>query len=473
MPTAGVTVRTTGRSGRVGATRPLDDGSDDRAVEPLRRLEYARLDAANHAYLDYTGAGLHAESQIRAHHELLRDRVLGNPHSEGPASRASTELADRGRRAILEFAGADPDEYVVIFTANASAALRLVGESYPFAAGHGLLLTADNHNSVNGIREFAGRRGAEVTYLPLRATDLRHDADEVRAALDAARGGPGLFAYPAQSNYSGVRHPLDWIGYAHERGWDVLVDAAAYVPTARLDLNRWRPDFVSVSWYKAFGYPTGIGSLIARREALSRLERPWFAGGTISMASVLTTRHTLGRDETSFEDGTIDFLGLPAIEIGLHHLESVGVDRIHDRVARLTERLIRRLEALRHGDGAPLVRLYGPRDVVDRGGTIPFNVLDERGGFVDHRIVEAAAARRNISIRSGCFCNPGASETARGITAAEMEAVFALGRRHTVDDLSGIMPGKALGAVRASLGIVTTERDLDRLVGLIGSFASR
>ena len=93
-------------------------------------VEYARLDEGGQIYLDYTGGGLHAASQIDAHVELLRARVLGNPHSNSPASLASTELVERARRAVLEFFNAPPDDYLCVFTANASAALRLVGESY-------------------------------------------------------------------------------------------------------------------------------------------------------------------------------------------------------------------------------------------------------------------------------------------------------------------------------------------------------
>ena len=83
-----------------------------------------------------------------------------------------------------------------------------------------------------------------------------------------------------------MQHPLEWIDCARELGWDTLLDAAAFVPTNRLDLGRWRPDFVSISFYKMFGYPTGVGCLLARREALAKLHRPWFSGGTITVASV-------------------------------------------------------------------------------------------------------------------------------------------------------------------------------------------
>ena len=445
---------------------------DASAVEILRAREYARLDAQDQVYLDYTGGGLYAESQLREHQALLRDGILGNPHSNSPASRASTELADAARNAVLDFLGASNDEYLVIFTANASGALKLVGESYPFTTKSRLLLTADNHNSVNGIREYARSREAEVTYLPLRAPDLRHDDAQLQAELDRAPArGPHLFAYPAQSNYSGVRHPLDWVTEAHERGWDVLLDASAFVPTNRLDLSLWHPDFVAISWYKVFGYPTGIGSLIVRREALARLRRPWFAGGTVGIASVVVPRHILGEGVTGFEDGTVDFLGLPAIEIGLRHLTLVGIPTIHHRVQYLTRRLLERLPTLRHPDGAPLVRLYGPIDDVDRGGTIPFNVLDAAGGVLDVWEIEAAAAEQHISIRTGCFCNPGASEAARGITAPEMERLLAFGRKPGVEELRTSLPGRALGAVRVSVGIATTERDVSRFVDFLPELA--
>ena len=58
----------------------------DGAFARLRRDQYGRLDRTGHVYLDYTGGGLHADGQIAAHAALLSNRVLGNPHSNNPAS---------------------------------------------------------------------------------------------------------------------------------------------------------------------------------------------------------------------------------------------------------------------------------------------------------------------------------------------------------------------------------------------------
>src|SRR5580765_3466215 len=290
-----------------------------RALDDLRAAEYPALNA--HTYLDYTAANVYALSQLDRHHAVLRQNLCGNPHSTNPASLKSAEFVERARRAVLAFFQASPDQWEVVFTANASHALKLIGESYPFAPGDQFLLTFDNHNSVNGIREFARAGGATATYVPVVLPEMRVDEQDLATGLELARrGGHNLFAYPAQSNFSGVQHPLEWIERAHVKGWDVLLDAAAFTATNPLDLSRWTPDFVVQSFYKLFGYPTGVGCLLARKTALAKLRRPWFSGGTITVASVQGDKYYLADGGTAFEDGTLDYLSLPAVEIGLQHL---------------------------------------------------------------------------------------------------------------------------------------------------------
>ncbi|MGH3142503.1 MAG: aminotransferase class V-fold PLP-dependent enzyme, partial [Gaiellales bacterium] len=357
--------------------------ADASSIDELRRSEFARLDAAGHVYLDYTGAGLYADSVLNEHLELLRASVFGNPHSLNPTSAAMTELVEQARAAVLAFFGASPDEYVAIFTPNATGALRLVGEAYPFRSGDRFLLTFDNHNSVNGIREFARARGAETTYVPTEAPELRVNEELLPRYLTQVAGEHhNLFAYPAQSNFSGVQHPLAWIEQAQEHGWDVLLDAAAYVPTNRFDLSRWHPDFVGLSFYKMFGWPTGVGALLARREALAKLERPWFSGGTIVAAFVQRDWYASAPGAAHFEDGTVNYLNLPAVEIGLRHLERNGIAAIPARVQSLTARLLETLDSLRHANGAPAATVYGPRDLARRGANVAFNFLHPDGRVV-------------------------------------------------------------------------------------------
>src|SRR5262249_57851267 len=75
----------------------------DGSFAALRQREYNRLDADHHVYLDYTGSGLHAASQVDAQVALLQNGVLGNPHSNNPTSLAATALVEQTRLRVCEF----------------------------------------------------------------------------------------------------------------------------------------------------------------------------------------------------------------------------------------------------------------------------------------------------------------------------------------------------------------------------------
>ena len=176
---------------------------------------------------------------------------------------------------------------------GATGALKMVGEYFPWDPQSHYRYLRENHNSVLGIREYAKAAGAAFeSYTEAeverwlagddsadsRATDPR---DLSALARSAGLQGPKafhLFAYPAQENYAGSLYPLGWIEAAHRRStaeqqWLVLLDAAAFIPTHPLNLSVYKPDFVALSFYKVFGYPTGLGALVVRTDAVSVLNK--------------------------------------------------------------------------------------------------------------------------------------------------------------------------------------------------------
>lgn len=450
-------------------------------IDRLRKKEYSTLDKEGHTYLDYTGGGLYSESQLRAHYNLLRHGVFGNPHSSNPTSSAITALDEEARAQVLSYFHASADEYTVIFTANASNAIKLLAESYPFGPSGELLMLWDNHNSIQGVREFARKKGAKTTYVPITQPEMRADEDSLEAALESRSGkcdAPRLFAYPAQSNFTGTQHPLDWIDTAQANGWDVLLDAASYVPTNDLDLSRWHPDFVPISFYKMFGYPSGVGCLIARKATLTRLSRPWFAGGTVWGSSVQADGHVLLENNEAFEDGTLNYLSLPAVNIGLKHLMSIGVYNIHDRVICLTDWLLKSMLTMRHSNGQPAFVVYGPQTAEQRGGTIAFNIIDPLGNIVDERVVEKRANSHMISLRTGCFCNPGAGEAAFNLKRNRLIEAFNVqlenemfrGKEKSFDDFLEDIDMVSGGGVRISLGLMSNFADVYRFMEFACTF---
>ncbi|MFJ6658851.1 aminotransferase class V-fold PLP-dependent enzyme [Streptomyces sp. NPDC091377] len=469
MESAGTTGRTSG--GGTG-TPVAPDGFAE-----LRAREFGYLDEGGHTYLDHTGAGLPPRSLVQGSARRITGGLFGNPHTESPASRASGRLLDEAREAVLRHFNADPAEYAVIFTANATGALRLVGEAYPFTRATRLVMSLDNHNSVNGLREYARAHGATTTYVPVSGPDLRLDETRLRKALSRRRPGPtrsrprdgrrGLLAYPAQSNFTGVQHPLDWITAAQALGYDVLLDAAAFVPANSLDLSRHHPDFTAVSWYKVFGHPTGVGSLIARRAALARLRRPWFSGGTIYAVSAQAQWHVLAEDETAFEDGTVNFLSVPDVTAGIDWIDRLGMDRVHAHVTGLTGRLLAGIRESRHSDGSPMVRVYGPGHADDtRGGTVALNLLGADGRVVDERVVSRDSAAHGISLRTGCFCNPGAGEAAFALPLRRLRAASRR-RPGTLEDYLDLLRLPTAGAIRVSLGVSSQPKDIDTFLSFV------
>ena len=143
------------------------------ALDALRASDFARLDASNSVYLDFTGAGLPAASHMREHAEHLAGSVFGNPHSASPSSSASTAAVERTRARVLDWFNGT-GAYTCVFTLNASNALKL---------------TAQDLKELGVIDEIvpepfggAHRRKAEA---------VSNAGDALERALDSLRGMDG------------------------------------------------------------------------------------------------------------------------------------------------------------------------------------------------------------------------------------------------------------------------------------------
>ena len=435
--------------------------------EKLRKSEYRRLDESGEVYLDYTGGNLYPENLIDTHHEWLKNNTFGNPHSINPTSERSSKWIEETREAVLKFFNAR--DYHCIFTQNASGALKIVGESYPFDANSQFLLTADNHNSVNGIRQYCLNKGGQFHYVPMNPDDLSIDHNRLLNDLSSApKDINKLFAYPAQSNVSGVKHSLSWIQTAHDHGWDVLLDAAAFVPTSVLDLQTVQPDFVSVSFYKIFGYPTGLGCLLVHNSKFDKLQKQWFAGGTVKLVTVKTNDHNLNNNYERFEDGTVNYLNIPAIKFGLDFINSIGIKRISERVYSMRQALVRELNKFKHSDGTKMIKVLGPDTLDSSGSSIVMLFYNPGAKLIPFQTIELLAAKQNISLRAGCFCNPGIDETIHAIEKDVLSEQVNL-----VAQNNGIGLHAERGSVRVSVGLATNNADLTRFLNFVKSLVDQ
>lgn len=425
-----------------------------------RGQEFPHL--GDRVYADWTGAAIPPVSLIKRHTELLTTELLGNPHSHHSSSTRAMELVNQTRRAVLAYFNADPDEYDVIWTPNASGAILML-QHYLWQGGE-LLLTADNHNTMNGLREIARLGGGLARYAPL-SDDLSLDEDALRRMLgNPQRIQNRVFGYPAKSNYSGIEHPLEWIAVAQDNGWDVILDAAAFLANRRLDLSAHKPEYVPVSFYKMFGYPTGLGCLLVKRSVYKRMFKKWFSGGSIILVSVMSDFHILEPPSPArYEDGTLAFGQIPAIAMGLKWLESLGDRREH--ASQLASKLYDGLHQMSMGQNT--VMIHSPRGA----DIVTFSVLRD-GEHVNAWEVEQAADRQGIQFRTGCFCDPGANECTMGYTVEEFQRVLSAEAADAVslETLKEHSGGKPIGAVRASFGYINVESDVERILDWIRGY---
>ena len=261
--------------------------------------------------MDHAGSTHYAQSQLDLLYQDLSSHVYGNPHSHHASSQLSTQIVEQVRDKILKHFHTDRRSYSVIFTSGCTDSLKLLGQNFRWCGGKThdtdsvvamgddvapgstsvFCYFHDSHTSVVGIRELAMQHGARISCF--------HELDvNVRSVTGCGHqtGNQAecqhLIAYPAQCNFSGRKYPLEWITYIHDgrmslnghqlgHNWHVLLDAAAFVSTSPLDLSLYSADFVSISFYKIFGFPTGLGALLVRNDCQNLLDKTYFGGGTV------------------------------------------------------------------------------------------------------------------------------------------------------------------------------------------------
>src|SRR4029079_19683964 len=120
-------------------------------------------------------------------------------------------------------------------------------------------------------------------------------------------------------------------------------------------------------------------------------------------------------------------------------------------------------------------RLYGPANRDRRGATAAFNVLDRDGRPIPFGLVEQRANAAGVLLRGGCFCNPGAAETAFRLDAPRVvDCLTVLGPDFSIPALRRCLgPDLAVGAVRASPGVATNRADIRRALDGVAAFTHR
>ena len=444
-------------------------------------LPLKRSGISSEIYLDYAGMVPAVKEVVSAVAGVLSSQSLGNPHSGGHSSQRAQAILSQGRACVLDFFGASPLEYYVVFTAGATASIKLVGETFRWSSESVFACTLENHTSVVGLRSLAVAAGASACVVDL-------DSSSFPAQLTHSADSLNLFAFPGECNFSGDMYSLKLCrdvrtGLLGPGRWFVLVDAAKLASGSPISLANPEelPDFLTISFYKMFGYPTGIGALLVRRCAADVMRRNmtdsqirhYFGGGTVEALSAtsmfVSMRHQLG---ASLEDGTTNIHGVLAVIHGLQFLSKIGMASISVHNATLRSVLVSALTGMKYDADRNFVIIHDAFQAQRRnkwisgcGAIVSFTLLKADGTCIGYTEVDAALRLANIQVRTGALCNIGAAQRYLGLTDHDIRSHLELG--HACWDGMDVIHGQPTGVVRVSFGIFTTVSDIVKLVQVL------
>ncbi|MEU7897269.1 aminotransferase class V-fold PLP-dependent enzyme [Nonomuraea sp. NPDC049152] len=419
-------------------------------VKGGRLVSYANLDyAASAPCLEPVSAAVAAA--LPAYSSVHR--------GAGYASQLTTARYEQARHTVRAFVGARADD-AVVFTRNTTDATNLLARCLPKGATT-VVFDTEHHASL-----LPWQRVVRLA-PPAFPGEAVRQADEALAAIE----GPKLLVVTAASNVTGELWPIAALAHiAHRHGARILVDAAQLVPHRKLNLTALDLDYVAFSGHKLYA-PFGAGVLVGRRDWLSDGEPYLKGGGAVKSVGTLADGTTEWHEdaEPRHEAGTPNVLGAIALAAACDALTATGWTPLVHEEERLISRLREGLDAV---EGVRELSLWGPDH--PRVGIVSF-VVD---GYTARQVAEALSTEYGIGVRDGKFCaHPFVRHLLdipeRRSSGGESEARANEDRSGRDSQNDGGCEDDTASAVRASIGIGTTEEHVDRLVGALHDLVAR
>ncbi|MGD0882943.1 MAG: cysteine desulfurase family protein [Acidimicrobiales bacterium] len=376
------------------------------------------------SYFDHAATTPLRPEALEAMLPFLTDN-FANPSGAHAESRQARIALDDARDRIGDLLGVGPGD--VILTSGGTEADdlaigggwdALLADAPAGAAPTAVVCAAMEHHAVlRSCRALASRTGAELRLVPTTPDGIV-DLDALMAACD---GRVGLVSVMAVNNEIGTVQPLDAVAaVVSERspGAVLHTDAVQAAPWLDVAAATAPAGLVSVSAHK-FGGPKGSGALALRRGARVR---PRIEGGG---------------QERGRRSGTQNVAG------------AVGMAAA--------------LSATVSGRAADVVRVTALRDRLGDGlaarldGSVETGRRDDRVAGILHLRIEGTEAealvllldRAGIAVSAGAACSSGAVEPS-----------------HVLQSM-GLGTGESSSGIRFSLGVTTTEAEVDRALDCV------
>ena len=378
-------------------------------------------------YLDHAATTPMLPAALEAY--VATSGRVGNASSLHTSGRAARKVVEESRERIAAALGARPSE--VVFTSGGTEADNLAVKG-TWAARRGSdprlvrVVTSgiEHHAVLDPVEHLVEHEGAAVSWLePDRCGHI--SAEGLAGVLDAHDDTAVVSVMWANNEVGTVQPVARLAAVARGHGVPFHTDAVQALSHLRVGFEDSGADLMTVSAHKVGG-PTGVGALVARRDA--RMVPQLHGGG----------------QERQVRSGTLDTAGIHAFAVALE--ETVAVRDVEaKRVLALRDRLVE--GALGLGLG---ISVSGCWRAGDAEGRLPGNAhLLVPGCEGDSLLYLLDAA--GVECSTGSACQAGVPQPSH--------VLLAMG--HT--------RAEARGALRLSLGHTSTDADVDAaLVALPG-----
>jgi cysteine desulfurase/selenocysteine lyase len=337
-------------------------------------------------YMDSASTSLTPEPVLNAVSKYYREYNANVGRGVHRLSQIASQKYKDVHRKIADFIGANEEE--VIFTKNTTEAINTVASGLKWKIGDKVVTTLLEHHSnfLPWLR--LKSLGVELDIVKPGKNGKFNVSDFKEVIDDKTR----LVAVTHVSNVLGTITPIEEISaICEKKNALLLVDGAQSVPHIHVDVRNLGCNFLCFSGHKMLG-PTGTGILWMKEDFFDRLEPLNFGGGMIDDVSLNGYELTKGYER--FEGGTPNIAGVVGFGRAIDYLKKIGMDKIKDHEAKLTERLLEGLLEIRR------VEIYGSLNSKERIGLVSFNIKDLNSHDVALMLDEAS----NIMVRSGHHC---------------------------------------------------------------------
>ena len=373
------------------------------------RQQFPILDQEIHGhplvYLDSAATSQKPQCVIDAESEFYRTINAGVHRGAHELAARSTMAFEEARAKVARLVGANSEEgeEEIVVTAGATAGLNLLATAFGNASlGRGgkaaqrfalkpgdeiVVSKAEHHSVLLPFQELAYRTGATLKWFDL-TEDGRIRSDTANQVITERTK---VVAITHVGNTTGaITDIAPIVRRAHEVGAVFILDACQSVPHLKVDFHAMDVDFAAWSAHKMYG-PTGVGFLYGKRELLEALPPANFGGSMVELAWMDKPAEYMA-PPARFEAGTQPVAQVVAAGVAADWMRAIGMENIEAHEKSIAGELLK----LGDIDG---VRILGPRENVDRIGTVAFDVQGvhphDVGQFIDSL---------GIAIRVGHHC---------------------------------------------------------------------